>query len=165
MSFWDDSFQCQGSNVKIVDDEWTDANFILKPLQNSKNRNNSRKAKSLNSSMFSFPLKSCFDPLPKVRSHKFQLMFYVLSGCSMIVLNPNFGSWSWLLQLISDSIFYITGRSPDAASLVAVRPTPTDTSKIFLEKKYSYCCKINFYFLLVRVKVGTVDFSQQTQHI
>ena len=49
------------------------------------------------------------------------------AGCSMIVLNPNFGSWSWLLQLISVSIFlYITGRSPDAASLVADRPTPTD---------------------------------------
>ena len=50
----------------------------------------------------------------------------------MIVLIPNFGSW--LLQLISVAIHYITGLPPDSASLIAVRPTPTDTLKIFLEK-------------------------------
>ena len=50
----------------------------------------------------------------------------------MIVLIPNFGSW--LLQLISVAIPYITGLPPDAASLIAVGPTPTDTLKIILEK-------------------------------
>ena len=48
----------------------------------------------------------------------------------MIFLIPNFGSW--LLQLIS--VYYITGLSPEPASIIVVRPTPTDKQKIFLER-------------------------------